>query len=663
MDWREAEREFSDEVIEMTTLPQMFEASAERQTDRPAQRYKGGIYDRSLAEVAFDPAPDGTFGTLTYAEMRDVVRRLAASFRWLGVESGDRVGIFADTRMEWAQTDFALLAAGGVVTTVYESSSPEQVEYLLDDSGSTGVVVESQDHLERVLAVAGDLGVEFVVSMDELDPEHRDRDGVYTLADIYEKGAELYDPDRYDSWLDERSVDDLASLIYTSGTTGQPKGVKLTHKNIRSNVNQTYRRVASRPDKDESVPSIDETTRTVSYLPLAHVFERTAGHFLIFGVGGSVGYAESPDTLKEDFQAVQPTAAASVPRVYEKLYDAIRERAQESGLKARIFEWATDVSRAYHEADRPSLGLRLKLKIADKLVFSDVREALGGEVELFVSGGGTLSADLCALYHGMGLPIFEGYGLTEAAPIVTSTAPEEPKVGTVGTPLPCVETRIDPSVLPEKQFDDTLGTVGELLVRGPNVTEGYWNKPDATEAAFEEDDDGRWFRTGDIVQQRPDDYLVFRERAKQLLVLSTGKNVAPAPIEDAFASSEVVEQCMVVGDGRKFVGALIVPNVGRVRAWAAAERIDLPADDDALCENARVRDRIQRDVDRINERFESHEKIKQFRLVAEEFTEDNGLLTPTMKKKRRDIIDRYEDRVTDIYDDQTASDTDVTPAE
>ena len=660
MDWREAEREYSDEVVEMTTLPRMFEASAARHEDRPAQRYKGGIYDRSLTGAVLDPAPDGEYAAITYDEMRDVVRKLTAGFRWLGVEADTRVGIFAETRMEWAQCDFALLAAGGVVTTVYESSSPEKVEYLLDDPGARGVVVQSQEHLERVLEVAGELDVQWIVSMDDLDAEYRERDGVYTLADVYERGAERYDPDEYESWLDERSVDDLASLIYTSGTTGQPKGVKLTHRNLCANVKQSYARYGPRPDKDPSVTVVDETTRTVSYLPLAHVFERTCGHFFLFAVGGCVGYAESADTLKEDFQAVQPTAATSIPRVYEKLYDAIRENAHESDLAGRVFEWATDVSRAYFDADKPGLGLKLKMKIADALVFSDIRDALGGELEMFVSGGGTLSAELCALYHGMGLPVYDGYGLTEAAPVVTSTPAEEPKVGTVGPPVPDVEVKLDTSVVPEQQFDDTLGTVGELLVRGPNVTEGYWNKPEETEDAFTEDEDGRWFRTGDIVQQRPDDYLVFRERAKQLLVLSTGKNVAPAPIEDAFASSGVVEQCMVVGDGRKFASALVVPNVEGLRSWAEEEGVDLPADDEALCEHDRVRERIQREIDRVNENFESYERIKRFRLVPEEFTEDNGLLTPTMKKKRHNILERFDDEVDSMYVD---ADADVAPAE
>jgi len=662
MSWRDAEREFEDEVTELTTLPRTFEAAADRHGDRTAQRYKGGIYDRSLAGVAVDPAPDGEYASIAYDEMRGIVRNLAAGFRDLGVESGDRVGIFADTRMEWAQSDFALLAAGGVVTTIYEGSSPEQVEYLLDDPGATGFVVESQDHLERVLRVSDDLDVEFAVSMDELDPEYREEDGVYTLAEVYERGADAFDADAYESWLDERELEDLATLIYTSGTTGQPKGVKLTHRNLRANVTQIYRRVAPRPDRDASLASIDHETRAVSYLPLAHVYERTVGHFLMFAVGASVAYAESPDTLRDDFQAIQPTAATSVPRVYEKMYDAIREQAQESDLKARIFEWATGVSQAYQREERPGIGLKLKMKVADKLVFSDVRDALGGELELMNSGGGTLSPELCRLYHGMGLPIYEGYGLTETAPVVSTNPPEEPKIGTIGPPLPDVDVKIDTSIAPEGEFTDAIGEVGELLVKGPNVTDGYWNKPDKTDAAFAEIDGERWFRTGDVVQQRPDDYLVFRERVKQILVLSTGKNVAPAPIEDAFASSEVVEQCLVVGDGRKFIAALVVPNVEGLRKWADREGYDLPATD-RLAADDRVRERIQREVDEINEQFEAHERIKEFRLVGQEFTEDNDLMTPTMKKKRRNILDRFDDQVTDIYESADESDSEPAPAE
>ncbi|WP_158058758.1 AMP-dependent synthetase/ligase [Halorussus halophilus] len=651
MEWRDAERAYEDAVIDRTTLSRMFEESAARHANRPAQQYKGGVYDRSLAGSAISAAPNAQFRPISYARMRRIVRSLATGFREIGVEPDDRVGIFADTRMEWAQSDFGLLAAGAVVTTVYRGSSPSQVEYLLSDPGADGVVVENEELLERVISVQDGLDLEFAVVMDEIqDSSLKGEDtpadfDVYTLGDVYELGDEAFDEETYESWLDDRDPEDLATLIYTSGTTGKPKGVKLTHWNFRSNVNQCRKRFGPRPDK-EDMPIIDQQSRTVSFLPLAHVFERLSGHFLMFASGATVAYAESTDTIQEDFQQIEPTTGASVPRVYERMYDAIREQAESSPIKERLFEWATDVGREYFETDSPSPALRVKRAVADKLVFQKVRNGLGGNIDFLISGGGSLSPDLCALYHGMGLPILEGYGLTETSPVVAVNPAEEPKVGTIGTPVVDEEVRVDESVVGE-EFADAAGEVGELLVRGPNVTSGYWNMPEASERAFTEDG---WFRTGDIVELRPDDYIAFRERAKELLVLSTGKNVAPGPIEDAFAASEIVEQCMVVGDGHKFVSAILVPNVEAVRKRADKEDLTLPEDPQALCRDDTVRSWIEEEVDDVNERFESYEQIKQFRLVPDEFTEDNDLLTPTMKKKRRNILERFADEIDAIYE-------------
>ncbi|MFC7186336.1 AMP-dependent synthetase/ligase [Halorubrum yunnanense] len=678
MYWQEAEREFADDVVARETLPRTFERSAERNADRSAQRYKGGVHDRSLVtEGVLPPAPDGEYAGITYGEMRDVVRRLAAGFREVGVDGDTRVALYAKTRMEWAQTDFAALAAGAVVTTVYASSSPSQVRYLLEDPGATVVVVEDRDLLDEVLAVAGDLSqdLDAVVSFDDVDAGGLDLDGValgaddvYTLGELHGLGADAFDAAAYEGWIDAVGVDDLASLIYTSGTTGKPKGVRLTHANFRDNVTQCYRRFADRPDRDPDAPGISAESTTLSFLPLAHVFERMAGHYMMFAAGATVGYAESPDTLREDFGLVRPTTVTSVPRVYEKLYDAIREQANESPVKARIFGWAVDVGRAHHEADEPGALLGAKRVVADRLVFSSVREALGGEVDFFISGGGSLSAELCALYHGMDLPILEGYGLTETAPVVSVNPPEDPRVGTIGPPVVDTEIAVDGTVVGEEGAD-LAGDAGELLVRGPQVTDGYWNRPEATAEAFTDPDrlpedvtlagtppeerdgdpDEPWFRTGDIVHLRPDGYVAFRERAKQLLVLSTGKNVAPGPIEDRFAANEFVEQCVVLGDSQKFVSALIVPNFERVDAWAETRGIDLPSGRAEACRDDRVRERVQEEVNRVNGEFESYERIKRFRLVEEEFTEANDLLTPTMKKKRRNILDRFSDEVEMIY--------------
>jgi long-chain acyl-CoA synthetase len=660
MEWRDAEQAYDDEVVGRSTIPRLFEESAARHENRPAQQYKGGVYDRSLAGSAVTAAADGEFRSLSYTEMRDIVRSLAVGFRELGVEVDDRVAIFADTRMEWAQSDFALLAAGAVVTTVYRGSSPKKVEYLLGDPDADGVVVENAELLDRVISVQDSLDLGFAVVMDELD---REGEGtaeeadfeVLTLGRLYEQGSEAFDPDEYESWLDSRDPDDLATLIYTSGTTGKPKGVRLTHWNFRSNVNQCYKRFAPRPDKGD-VPTIDKESSTVSFLPLAHVFERLSGHFLMFAAGATVAYAEDPETLKEDFQQVEPTTGTSVPRVYERMYDAIREQAESSPVSERLFEWATEVGRDYFEADDPGPVLRTKRAVADRLVFRKVRDGLGGNVDFLISGGGSLSPDLCALYHGMGLPILEGYGLTETSPVVAVNPPEEPKVGTIGPPVADEDVRVDDTVAAGDTFDGADGEVGELLVKGPNVTDGYWEMPEATERAFTDADaksaDGseRWFRTGDIVELRPDDYIEFRERAKELLVLSTGKNVAPGPIEDAFAASDVVEQVVVVGDGHEFVSALVVPNFETVRKRAESEGVELPEDDRNLCRNETVREWMEAEVDAVNEQFESYERIKQFRVVGEGFTEENDLLTPTMKKKRRNILRRFADEIDEIYE-------------
>ena len=685
MNWQQAEREFADEAVARETLPRTFERSAERNADRLAQRYKGGIHDRSMvSEGVLPPADAGEYADVTYAEMREIVRNLAAGLREIGVDDDTRLALYAQTRMEWAQTDFAALSAGAVVTTVYASSSPDQLRYLLEDPEATVVVAENRELLDQVLSVADDLdhGLDAVVTFDDVDTgdlavgdaaghagaTSLGSDDVYTLGEVHELGAEVFDPEAYESWIGAIEPDDLASLIYTSGTTGQPKGVRLTHANFRDNVSQCYRRFADRPNRDAEIPGISAESTTLSFLPLAHVFERMAGHYLMFTAGATVGYAESPDTLRDDFGLVRPTITTSVPRVYEKLYDAIREQASESPVKERIFEWAVDVGKTHHETDDPGFLLDAKRSVADKLVFSSVREAIGGNVDFFISGGGSLSAELCALYHAMDLPILEGYGLTETSPVISVNPPEAPKVGTIGPPVLDTEIAIDGAVVGE-EVAGVDGDVGELLVRGPQVTDGYWNDPDATAAAFTEadrlpddavvagtppekrdgDPDEPWFRTGDIVQLRPDGYIAFRERAKQLLVLSTGKNVAPGPIEDRFAANEFVEQCVVLGDSRKFVSALIVPNFEKLEAWAETRGIDLPDDRKSICRNDTVRDRIQQEVDRVNEEFESYEQIKQFRLVPEEFSEENDLLTPTMKKKRRNILERFADDVEMIY--------------
>ncbi|SEO08202.1 long-chain acyl-CoA synthetase [Halorientalis persicus] len=653
------EREYTDEVTGSGTVPELFEASAERHAELPAQQYKGGVYDRSLTDDVIPEPAEGEWGLLTYDRMAEIVRYLAAGFRELGVDHGERVGLFSNTRMEWAQADFALLAAGGVVTTIYTESSPRQVRYLLNDPGATGVVVENEELLARVLDVKDDTDVEFVVLVDGVDI-YDENDDIYTLAEVYELGREAFDESAYRSWIDEQSPDDLASLIYTSGTTGKPKGVQLTHANFRANVTQIRKRYGPRPDKDEDTPVLDSDVKTLSFLPLAHVFERTAGHFSMFGAGATVAYAESPDTVQEDMQAVEPSTATSVPRVYERVFDAMREQAATSDLKEKIFERALEIGKEYGRTENPGRRLKLEYYVANKLVFQQVKDQLGGNIEYFVSGGGSLNKDLAELFRGMGLEIFEGYGLTETSPVVSTNPAEDPRPGTLGPPMAGMEIHLDDAVIGPDRKEKADGEVGELLVRGPNVTQGYWNRPEETEDAFttlpgDDEDDEPWFRTGDIIEQTEDGYLVYHDRLKQLLVLSTGKNVAPGPIEDAFATSERVDQVMVMGDNQKFISALIVPNFEAVERWAEEEGIDLPEDRDDVCDDERVHEWVQEAVDEVNEQFEKHETIKQFELVHVEWTPENDMLTSSMKLKRRNIRDHFFHKVEAIYGEDASA--------
>jgi long-chain acyl-CoA synthetase len=667
-EWLQKEHEYDDEMAGYGTIPELFEQSAENHLDREAQLYKGGVYDRSLVSGdVVSAAPTGEYTTLSYREVRDIVRHLATGFREIGLEHQDRVGIFANTRMEWAQTDFGLLAAGCVVTTVYTDSAPAQVEYLLSDPGASAVVVENETLLDRVLEVEDNLDIEHIVLID--DPsEPYDRDDIYTLAEIHDIGAEAFDEDSYQGWLDETSPDDLASLIYTSGTTGKPKGVQLTHWNFRSNFHQIRRRAGPRDDDPDRL-SFGPHTRAISFLPLAHVFERQTGHFLMFGSGGSVGYVENTDTIAEDFGKIKPTSGGSVPRVYERIFDSMRDQAGEGPvgpLKEKIFNWALGVAKEYQATDNPGTLLEYKYSMADSLVYSDLKEKLGGNVELMVSGGGSLSEDLCRMFNGMGLTIAEGYGLTETSPVITVNPPNDIRPGTLGYPVADIDVALDQSKGADQESASEESTVGELLVRGDNVTSGYWNKPGPSERAFEEDPfedndevtaiteltqqgSGKWFRTGDLIEQRADGYLVFHERLKQIFVLDTGKNVAPQPIEDVFATNDRIEQIMVVGDDRKFVSALVVPNYERMDKWAKNKDIDLPDSRAEIANDQRAIDWIAEAIATGNENLSKYEQIKKFALVPEEWTAENDLLTPSMKKKRRTILDKYEDRIEKIY--------------
>ena len=437
-------------AVREETLPQLFERVAADAPDRVAQRYKGDVYDRSLVDAGVvDPAPAGAYASLTYADLRHVVRRLAAGLRALGLAPGDRVAIVAETRMEWAHVDFATLAAGGVVTAAYPGSSPDRLGALLADADPTLVVVGGTAEVDALETLGDDVvtdghpavddatGPTAVVTMDAVAETgtlgaraDADPDGdvdpdvdVYTLGDVYERGERRFDADQYRALVEAVAPDDLASLVYTSGTTGRPKGVRLTHAAFRANVAQCLDRLGG--DANDDGLWLDADSTALSVLPLTHVFERTMGHYLVFGAGGTVAYAEGPKTLAADLSLVQPTMASGVPRIYEKLFAGVADPDAEAATRA----------------------------------------AFGGNIDWLVSGGGALSPSLCAASHDVGIPILEGYGLTETAPVVSVNAPTDPAVGTIGSPVADTQVAIDERVSGDidPRTRDGDDPVGELL--------------------------------------------------------------------------------------------------------------------------------------------------------------------------------------------------------
>ena len=623
-----------------STLSKMFSESAELHSELPAQMYKGGIYDRSLASLAFTPAIIGEFSTLTYQNLNSIVQYTATGLRELGLNQGDKVAIFSDTRMEWAQADLSILSAGGVTVTIYPSSSPSMIDYIISDSESIGVIVENEELLTNLLSTKISKSLKFIIGIDNLATKKLKN--IFTMGDVYSLGKQKFNPSTYQSWIDSQAPSDLASLVYTSGTTGKPKGVMLTHSNIKSNVDHSQLRFGPRENQPKS-PTLDSSTRILSFLPLSHILERMAGHFLMLQSGATIAYAESADSLKEDFLKVRPTAGASVPRVYEKMYAAMREQASSSPVKLKIFNWAVNIAQQKSTNTSNNLSLRFKSKIADILVFSKVKKALGGNIQFMISGGGKLSPDLCALYHGAGILVLEGYGLTETSPVISVNPPDSPQIGSVGPPLSNLELKLLPQTS-EVQKSLHGSEIGELLVRGPSVFSGYWNLPKETKATFEDD----WFKTGDLVSIDSNGYITFLERIKELIVLSTGKNVAPTPIEDMLTKNDLIEQSMLVGDDLKFISALIVPNEPNLINLAKNKNIE-SLSVEHLCSNKLIIDHFSELISELNSNIESHQQVKKFCIVSEEFTEQNNLMTPSLKKKRRNILDKYVTEVETMY--------------
>ncbi len=561
--------------------------------------------------------------SISSQEMLRRVAGIAKALGELGVKKGDRVGLFAPNCPEWHIADFAILGLGAATVPIYFNESVERLVYILNDSGAHVVITvgEAQarkisDSRERIPAV------EHVISVA---PPSDLRGEILRFETLIATAGDA-DVAEYRRRAAEVASSELATIIYTSGTTGEPKGVMLSHSNLTSNAIEAM----------EEYPFFAGDCE-LSFLPLAHVYERVMDYGCILR-GVSVAYLEHIEDVQKALLEVHPTTLAAVPRFFEKIYAGILDKGRkETGPKRKIFDWALKVAarsvpwKAYGKP--ASSALQLQWKIADKLVFSKVRAGLGGKIRTLSSGGAPLAPELAEFFWSLDLPVYQGYGLTETSPIVTASLPSAFKVGTVGRVIPNVTVKI---------AED-----GEILVKGPNVMQGYYRKPEETQKVFTS---GGWFCTGDIGRIDEDGYLIITDRKKELLKTSAGKFVAPAPIENQLKTSPYILNAIVVGDRRKFVSVLVVPNFGTIESEAKlhGKVFSAPAQ---LVHDEWVRELLSAEIERLTAPMAQYEKPKRFAVLERDFTFANGELTYTLKMKRRVIESHYEDLIEQLYAD------------
>jgi long-chain acyl-CoA synthetase len=566
---------------------------------------------------------DGRWIPISAATVLTRARDIAGGLHALGLQPGDRVAILSESRPEWTLTDAGCMFAAVIDVPIYPTLMPPQVRYILQDSAARVLVLANEEKYRQVSEILADCpALQQVVFFEP--PADQQTPGM-SLAALEALGhaANAEQPDLLESLKRQIKPDDLATLIYTSGTTGQPKGVMLTHENLVSNLVDSSGHFSF---------GVDDSA--LSVLPLSHIFERQAMYMYLFR-GMSVYYAESIETIGPNLREVHPTILVGVPRIFEKIYARIRERTAEKGrASVLLLNWAVSVAKQYARAtifgQKVSAWLRLQHKLASVLMYTRWKAALGGRIRLLVSGGAALPEEMTLIYTGAGIPIVQGYGLTETSPVITASLIAENRPGVVGKPIRNVEVRI--------------AADGEVETRGPNVMRGYYNLPAETRAAFT--DDG-WFKTGDIGAIDADGFLHITDRKKELFKTSGGKYIAPQPIEQMIKGSNFVNQVVLIGNGRRFPAALIVPNWERVESYAQLKGIK--GSHAELCRNPRVIDLFERQIAGLTTELAQYERVKKVALLENELTIESGELTPTLKVKRRVVDEKYRPVIDALY--------------
>lgn len=595
------------------TIPQLFKyitLDFGKNQTKPLLKYK---YDKEYEDISYQRF---------YEETENFALGLAS----LGVKRKDNVAIISENRPEWVYADSAILGLGAVDVPLYPISTSDTIEYILNNSESVGIIVSTKFQLNKIMKVRSNCKkLKFIIIMNEPDEELAS--DVYTFKQVQEMGEKykVENPKLFIDSLDIAGEDDLCTIIYTSGTTGEPKGVMLTHKNIISNVRAAHEAF-----------DIGETDMFLSFLPLCHIFERMAGYYTALSGGCTIAYAESIEKIAQNMTEIKPTLMTAVPRLFERMYQRIRKNVEgQPEKKQKIFNWGIEIGRQYAEAKKREesipIGLTIKHKLADKLVFTKLRERTGGRLRFFISGGAALSRDLGEFFEAAGILIIEGYGLTESSPVIAANREHNYKFGTVGKAFPGVEIKIAQD--------------GEILAYGPNIMQGYYNNKKETDAVLK---DG-WLYTGDVGVFDAEGFLIITDRKKSLFKTTQGKYIAPTPIENLFLASKYIDQFIIIGDRRMFVTALIVPDFEALKEYADAHRISY-SDPKELTKLKQVYELLEKDLAQFQKQLAAYEKIRKFTILEKPFTIEDGEMTPSLKLKRKVIEERYRDLIEDMYE-------------
>jgi long-chain acyl-CoA synthetase len=596
----------------LTTIPRLYQHLTEE-------------YSKETNNFVLKHKVSGKYVGITYDQLKEETDLFAFGLASLGVKRESKVAIIAENRPEWVYSDFAILGLGAIDVPLYPSLTSESIEFILNNSESVGIIVSTKFQLNKIIKIRDKCrSLKFIIILNEKDFDPSIKQ-LYTFSNVQELGKSYKEEHStlLKNNLDLIKPSDICTIIYTSGTTGEPKGVVLTHHNILSNVQAAL----------DCFP-IGKTDVFLSFLPLCHIFERMAGYYTAFAAKCTVCYAESIETVAQNLIDIKPTIMTSVPRLFERINSKIIKNVDsQPASKQKIFYWAMDVGVRYNDAKKKGdvpFALSLKHKLADKLVYSKLREKTGGNLRFFISGGAALPLYLGKFFEAIGIIIVEGYGLTESSPVIAANRVEDFKFGSVGKPFPGVEIKI--------------ASDGEILAKGPNIMQGYYKNKKETEATIK---DG-WLYTGDIGVFDANGYLLITDRKKHLFKTSAGKYIAPNPIESMFLASKYIDQFVLIGDRRMFLTALIVPDFEAVKEYADSHKIPYDKVED-LVRDEQIYKMLDKEMDQFQKKLANYERVRKFVLLDRPFTIESGEITPSLKIKRKYVEERYQDLIDQMY--------------